>query len=65
MFDEEEKNQKDMRSYANDQSNVIKIPKQAGNAHWSAAEVRDKFKQIFNSPSGFVPWHNKRVQLFN
>jgi len=33
MFDEEEKNQKDMRSYANDQSNVIKIPKQAGNAH--------------------------------
>lgn len=59
---EEEKNQKDMGSSATDQSNVTKIPTQAGNAHWSAVEIRDKFRQIFNSPSGFVPWQNKRVQ---
>jgi len=28
----------------------------------SAFEVRDKFKQFFNSPSGSVPWQNERVQ---
>ena len=25
-------------------------------------KLRDKFKEIFNSPSGFVPWQNERVQ---
>jgi hypothetical protein len=24
--------------------------------------VRDKFNQLLNSPSGFVPWQNERVQ---
>ena len=51
-----------MGSYANDQSNITKMPKQECNAHWSAVEVTDKFKQIFNSPSGSVPWQNKTVQ---
>jgi hypothetical protein len=37
----------DMGSSANDQSNLTKIPKQGGNAHCSAVEVRDKFKQIY------------------
>jgi len=50
-----------MGSSANDQSNLTKEPKQAGSAHWSAVEVREKFKQIFNSLSGFVPWQNERV----
>ena len=27
-------------------------------------KLRDKFKQIFNSPSGFVPWQNERVQCY-
>jgi len=50
----EAENQKDIGSSANDQNNHTKIPKQGGNAHRSAVEVRDKFKQIFNIPSGFV-----------
>jgi hypothetical protein len=52
----------DMGSSANDQSNLTKVPNQRRSAHWSDVEVRDKFKQIFNGPSGFVPWQNKRVQ---
>jgi len=52
----------DMGSSANDQSNLTNIPKQGGNDHWSAFEVRHKFKEIFNSLSGSVPWQNKRVQ---
>jgi hypothetical protein len=52
----------DMGSSANVRSNLTKIPNQAGSAHQSAFEVRDKFKQFFNSPSGSVPWQNERVQ---
>jgi len=52
----------DMGSSANDQSNLTKISKQGGSAHWRAFEVKDKFKQIFNSPSGSVPWQNERVK---
>jgi hypothetical protein len=51
-----------MGSSANDQSNLTKVPKQAESADLSAFEVRDKYKQIFTSPSGFVPWQNERVQ---
>ena len=53
---------RDMESSANDQSNFTKIPKQGGSAHWSAFEVRDKFKQIFNGPSGSVPLQYNIVQ---
>jgi len=42
-------------------SNLTKIPNQGGSAHQTAFEVRDKFTQFFNSPSGSVPWENKRV----
>jgi len=52
----------DMGSSANYQSILKIILKQGGNAHWSLVEIRDKFKQIYNSPSGFVSWQNKRVQ---
>jgi hypothetical protein len=56
----------DMGSSANVRSNPTKIPNQGGSAHQSAHqsafEVRDKFKQFFNSPSGSVPWQNERVQ---
>ena len=52
----------DMGISANDQNNLKKISKQACSAHRSTFEVRDKLKQIFNSPSGFVPWQNERVQ---
>jgi hypothetical protein len=47
-----------MGSSANVRSNLTKIPNQGGSAHQSAFEVREKFKQFFNtsSPSGFVPW---------
>ena len=31
---------------ANDQNILTKIPKQAGNAHWNAVELTDKFKEI-------------------
>jgi len=51
----------DMGSSANVRSNLTKIPNQGGCAHQSAFEVRDKFKQFFNSPSGPVPWQNERV----
>ena len=51
----------DKGSSANVQSNLTKIPNQGGSAHQSAFEVRDKFKQFFNSPSGSVPWQNERV----
>ena len=51
----------DMVSSTNDQINLTKIPKQAGSGQWSVVEVRDKFEQIFNSPSESVPWQNKRV----
>jgi hypothetical protein len=53
---------RDMGSSVNFRSNLTKIPNQGGSAHQSAFEVRDKFKQIFNSPSGSVPWQNERVQ---
>ena len=52
----------DMGSSSNVRSNLTKIPKQRGSAHQSAFEVRDKFKQFFNSPPGPVPWLNERVQ---
>jgi hypothetical protein len=52
----------DMGSCANVRSNLTEIPNQAGSAHQSAFEVRDKFKQFFNSPSGSVPWQSDRVQ---
>jgi hypothetical protein len=42
-------------------SKLTKIPNQGGSGHQSAFEVRDKFKQLFNSPSGCVPWQNERV----
>jgi hypothetical protein len=51
----------DMGSSANIRSNLTKIPNQGQIAHQSAFEVRDKFKQFFNNPSGSVPWHNGRV----
>jgi hypothetical protein len=34
-----------MGSSTNDQSNLTKIPKQGGSAHWSSFDVRDKLKQ--------------------
>jgi hypothetical protein len=51
-----------MGSSANVRSNLTKVPNQGGNTHQSAFKVRDKFKQLFNSPSGYVPWQNERVQ---
>jgi hypothetical protein len=47
-----------MESSANVRSNRTKIPNQGGSAHHSAFEVGDKCKQLFNSPSRSVPWHN-------
>jgi hypothetical protein len=44
----------DVGSSANVRSNLTKIPNQGGIVHQSAFEVRDKFKQFFNSPSGSV-----------
>jgi hypothetical protein len=40
----------DLGSSANVRSNLTKIPNQGGSAHQRAFEVRDKFKQFFNSP---------------
>ena len=54
----------DMGSTANDQINLTKMPKQVGGVNWSADEVRDKFQQTVNSPSGFVSWQNERVQCY-
>jgi len=51
----------DTGSSANVRSKLTKIPNQGGSAHQSGFEVRDKFKQFFNSPSGSVPWQNERV----
>jgi hypothetical protein len=51
----------DMGSSANVRSTLTKIPNQGASAHQSAFEVREKFKQFFNSPSGSVPWQNERV----
>jgi hypothetical protein len=51
----------DMGSSANVRSNLTKIPNQGGSSNQSAFEVRDKFKQFFNSPSGSVPWQNESV----
>ena len=51
-----------MGSSGNVRSNLTNIPNQGGSAHQSAFEVRDKFKQFFNSPSGSVPWQNVKVQ---
>ena len=51
----------DMGISANVRSNLTKISNQGVSAHQSAFEVRDKFKQYFNSPSGSVPWQNERV----
>jgi hypothetical protein len=48
-------------SSKNVRSSLTKIPNQGGNAHQSAFEVRDKFKQFFNSPSGSVSWQYERV----
>jgi hypothetical protein len=50
-----------MGSSANFGNNLTKIPKQGGIAHQSDFGVRDKFKQLFNSSSGSVPWQNERV----
>ena len=50
-----------MKSSANVGSNLTKIPKQGGSAHQSVFQVRDKFKQFFKSPSGYVPCQNERV----
>jgi hypothetical protein len=52
----------DMGSSTNVGSNLTKTPNQGESAHLSAFEVRDKFKQLFNSPSGSVPWHKERLQ---
>ena len=52
----------DMGSSVNVRSNLTKIPNQGGSAHQSAFEVREKFKQFFNSPSGSVPWQNERAK---
>jgi hypothetical protein len=49
-------------SSANVRSSLTKTPNQGGSALQSAFEVRDKFKQFFNSQSGSVPWQNGRVQ---
>jgi hypothetical protein len=54
----------DMGRSANDQSNLTKIPNQGGSAHQSAFEVREKLKQIFNTPSGSVSRQNERVQCY-
>jgi hypothetical protein len=50
-----------MGNSANVRSNLTKIPNQGRSAHQSAFEVRDKFKELFNSQSGSVPWQNERV----
>jgi len=52
----------DMGSSANVRSILTKIPNQGGSAHQSAFEVREKFEQFFNSPSGSVSWKNESVQ---
>ena len=54
----------DMRSSANVRSKLTKILNQGISAHQSAFEVREKFKQFFNSPSGSVPWQNESVQFY-
>jgi hypothetical protein len=51
-----------MGSSSNDRRNLTKTPNQTQSAQQSAFEVREKFKQFFNSPSGSVPWQNERVQ---
>jgi len=53
----------DMGCSANVRSNLTKMPNQEGSAHQSAFEVRDKFKQFFNSPSGSVPWQNEKCNV--
>jgi len=50
-----------MGSSANIRSNLTKIPSQGESVHQSAFELREKFKQFFNSPSGSVPWQNETV----
>jgi hypothetical protein len=52
----------DMGSSASVRRNLTKLPNQGGSAHHSAFEVRDKFKQFFNSQFGSVPWENERVK---
>jgi hypothetical protein len=51
----------DMGSFANVRRNLTKIPNQGERAHQSAFEVREKFKQFFNSPSGSVPRQYERA----
>jgi len=51
----------DMGSSANVRSSLTNISNQGESAHQNDFEVRDKFKQFFNSPSGSVPWKNERV----
>jgi len=51
----------DMGSSANVQSNLTKMSNQGGSDHQNAFEIRDKFKQFVNSPSGSVPWQNGRM----
>jgi len=36
---------------------IINIPSQGGSAPQVAFEVRDKFKQFFNSPAGQIHWN--------
>ena len=50
-----------MGSSANVRSNLTNIPNQGRSVHQSAFEVRDKYIQFFNSPSGPEPWQNERV----
>jgi hypothetical protein len=52
---------RDMEISANVRSNFTKIPNQGRSTQQSAFELRDTFKQYFNSPSESVPWQNERV----
>jgi hypothetical protein len=52
----------DLDSSVDVRSNPTKLPNQGGSGHQSVFEVRDGFKQFFNSPSESLPWHNERVQ---
>jgi hypothetical protein len=47
-------------SSANVQNNLKKIQNQGEGAHQNAFEVRDKFQQFFNRPSG-MPWQKGSV----
>jgi hypothetical protein len=51
----------DMGCSANVRSNFTNIQNQRRRAQQSAFELRDTFKQYFNSPSESVPWQNLKV----